>query len=82
MKIIPGILSTHQSYIKSAFKMWLFWKLEWVTKHLTLPPIPSQGLLSWLMEKNATWHSTDGHLDGELDLLNFWNSCIAMELHH
>ena len=57
MKIIPGTLLTHKSYIKSTFKMWLFWKLDWVTKHLHF----------W--QKNAR---TEGHLDGELDLLNFW----------
>ena len=82
IKIIPGILLTYQSYIKSIFKMRLFWKLEWVIKHLALPPIPSQGLLPWLAARNITWHSTEGHLDGELDLLNFWNSCTGMDLHH
>ena len=44
MKIISGILLTHKSYIKLTFKMWLFWKLDWVTKCLNVPPIPPQGL--------------------------------------
>ena len=54
MKITLGILLTYQSCIKSTFKMWLFWQLEWVTKRLAKRwvtkllalPIRSQGLLS------------------------------------